>query len=277
MVAANTVVAREGPDVVISHEEFGALPVAKSLGFPVCFVVDFFTAENTARMETLQYADAIVFIERRGLFPEPSYLRGKVRYVGPVVRAFTATRADRGRVRSTLRVPETARLLSVIPGAWANEKRAPLFDLVTEAFRLIPGTDNCLIWIAGNDSEALATRAPDVTVLRSFAPIEELMVASDLVITKANRGTTIDAASLGVPSVSLSYGLNPIDETIIPRIRTNHPLDARSVDARFLAEVLERRLAETASAAAHPCPEFQPGGSARAAAELARFVREHAG
>jgi hypothetical protein len=91
--------------------------------------------------------------------------------------------------------------VSVIPGAWATEQRAPIVDLVIPAFQGLADEDKKLIWIAGRDHEALSGRLaeqPGVMVMKECSPIEKLMVASDLVVTKANRGTTIDLASLGV-------------------------------------------------------------------------------
>jgi hypothetical protein len=48
---------------------------------------------------------------------------------------------------------------------------------------------------------------------------------------------------LAVPSVSLSFGLNPVDETIVSRLHSNVPLDARGIDPAFLAVTIERVLA----------------------------------
>ncbi len=263
-------------DVVVAHEEFAVPPVARALGLPNCFIVDFFGPEKTIFMEALQYADEVLFIEQRGSFPQPSFLKGKVCHVGPVVRPMASGREDRVRAREALALPTPARVISVIPGSWATEKRAPALDLLAAAFARLPGPNKHLVWIAGHDHELLRERfrtAADVLVLRSFSPIEDVMVASDLVITKGNRGTTIEAASLGVPSVSLCYGINPIDEAILPRIRTNLALDARSLDAEFLAETIHDRLGTPPPP---PAPEYRVGGAARAAHALARFVRERA-
>jgi UDP-N-acetylglucosamine:LPS N-acetylglucosamine transferase len=274
LVCANRIMAVERPQAVISHEEFAVLPAAKTLGFPTILMVDFF-APIPIWVESLRYADVILFIERRGIFPEPPGVRGKVRYLGPIVRQMTLTRADRDRCREDLSVTRTTKVVSVIPGAWASEERAPIFDLVMSAFRQLRHQEKKLLWIAGRDSEALAARLehhPDVTVLKELAPIEQLMVASDLVLTKANRGTTVELASLGIPSVSLSFGLNPIDEMIIPRIATNTALHARSVDADFLSEVMTEVLSRQDDAGSQASRDYQQGGARVVAAEIAKMV-----
>jgi UDP-N-acetylglucosamine:LPS N-acetylglucosamine transferase len=277
LVMAQRAIVAEQPDVVVAHEEFAALPAAKSLGYPTSFIVDFFPPEKSAWMEALTYADEILFIERRGIFPEPAHVKGKVRYLGPVVRDMVWTRADRERARHSLSLPSSALVVAVIPGAWATERRAPILDVVTAAFERLAEPEKKLVWVAGDDYEVLSQRLAgdrDVVVLRSHSPIEQLMVASDLVITKANRGTTIDLNSLGVPSISLSYGLNPIDESILPRIRSNHALDARGVDAEFLSELIRQvvRGGATTPLVNPLCPQYGPGGAAPVAAELARFI-----
>ena len=50
------------------------------------------------------------------------------------------------------------------------------------------------------------------------------MVASDLVITKTNRMTVIELASLGIRTLSLSYGLNPVDEQCVAGLEGNETI-----------------------------------------------------
>ena len=278
LMACSRLIASERPDVVVSHEEFPAAPAARAFGCPNCFIVDFFLPEDAPWMDALRYADEILFTEHRGIFAEPSFLRGKVRYLAPVVRIPAVTRGDQKAMRQLMGVSGAPHVISVIPGAWATEQRAPIFDLVTAAFGLLPGSSNRLVWIAGDDHDALVGRGkdlPGLTILRSHSPIEQLMVASDLVITKANRGTIVELAHLGIPSLSLSYRLNPIDEIIVPRIRTNHALDVRGVDAPFLSSVINRLLHNPASlVSTTPSPLYPAGGAAKAATELARFITD---
>jgi UDP-N-acetylglucosamine:LPS N-acetylglucosamine transferase len=274
LVRATRLIFTRQPDLVISHEEFAALPAARSVGVGATFIVDFFVPIDVFT-ESLALADQVFFIEQRGIFTEPPAVRGKVHYVGPIVRQMTLTRADRAAARNELGLPATSTVVSVIPGAWATEQRAPIVDLVLPAFQRLAGEDNKLVWIAGRDHEALASRLagqPGVMVMKECSPIEKLMVASDLVITKANRGTTIDLASLGVPSLSLSFGLNPIDETIIPRIHSNLALNARGIDVPYLAQVMAGILRPEHRSSVHPSREYAPGGAVALARALAAIV-----
>jgi hypothetical protein len=54
------------------------------------------------------------------------------------VRCLAATRADRNGARAALALESDERVVSVIPGAWATEERAPIFDLVVPAFQGLP-------------------------------------------------------------------------------------------------------------------------------------------
>jgi UDP-N-acetylglucosamine:LPS N-acetylglucosamine transferase len=274
-ISAGCLIRELRPSLILSHEEFAVVPLARSMGVPVAFIVDFFSSLDHIYAQSVAYADEVIFIEERGLFPEPKGLQGRIRYVGPVVRGLSCTAADRDAARRELNVPSAAKLVAVIPGAWASEQRVPIASLLLEAFQAVPG-EKRLIWVSGRDLQSLSERAaghPEVSVVPSFAPIERLMVASDLVVTKANRGTTIDAASLGVRSLSLSHGLNPIDETIIPRIPSNTALNAKGIDAVFLGGVLTRLLSEEACVS-RPLPDerYRAGGAGRAAAALADFI-----
>jgi UDP-N-acetylglucosamine:LPS N-acetylglucosamine transferase len=273
LIRCARIIREQRPDVVVSHEEFAALPAAKIYSHPAIFLVDFFPPFEPWK-ESLRHADRIVFIERRGIFPEPPELKGRICYAGPVVRPLQFTRADRVRARGELGLTEAARVIAVVPGAWATEARAPIFPLVSAAFRALPYPDKVLVWIAGADQEDLSRAAAgssDVRVLRQHSPIERVMVASDLVITKANRGTTIELSRLGIPSISLSHGINPIDEMIIPRIHGNLALNMKAVDGAFLVETMRDLL----EAGAPPAAQIRPDrGAATAAAEIARFLAQ---
>jgi hypothetical protein len=63
-------------------------------------------------VESLRYADEILFIERRGIFPEPPGVQGKVKYVGPIIRSMAVTRADRDRCRKDLGFTKTAKIIT---------------------------------------------------------------------------------------------------------------------------------------------------------------------
>jgi hypothetical protein len=272
LVRATRTMAKVRADAVVSHEEFAALPAAHVFRKPAVFLVDFFP-QYDLRLDSLRYADRILFIEHRGIFEEPAEVAGRVRYVGPVLRPLLASRADRPAAREEMGVSPATKLVSVIPGAWANETRAPMCDLVIAAWEALPHAQKKLIWVAGTDQAALAQKAcgrSDITILQHHSPIERLMVASDLVITKSNRGTTIDAARLLVPSLSLSFGFNRIDEAIIPRLHSNVPLQVRGIDAPYLSATIDRLLRSEQRPA--PTPLYARSSAAEVAREILAVI-----
>jgi hypothetical protein len=196
-------------------------------------------------MQTLTYAESVTFLGERGIFDEPSYLKGKITYVGPTVRDFKYNKNDRDRARQELGMQNDLTVVTVLPGGWANEQRAPLLDLLLPAFQALPQARRLLSWVAGDDFEYLSDRTKgmhDVLVLKKAWPIEQLMVASDLIVTKGNRITIMEASALGLPSISLSNGQNPVEDFIVPRIKSNLPLRVRGISSEFLARCMDNMI-----------------------------------
>ncbi|MFZ0936527.1 MAG: hypothetical protein WA015_19550 [Bryobacteraceae bacterium] len=273
------VIARLSPNVVIAHEEFAAAPAAKLFGLPVYFLTDFFASPAHIWMESLAYADEVIFIDEPGIHEPPAYLRDKIYYTGPIIRPFAYCPDDRLRARSELRLQSDAVVVLVLPGGWLNEKRAPIVDLVMPAFKSLPFEKKVLVWIAGQDSELLQARYrddSDVIVKELDWQIDRWMVACDVAITKGTRITSLELASLGVPSISLSFGLNRPDDIRVARIPSNTALDARTLNSQRLAAEILRILQTQRPAAPSSDACIQSGLSAtaaRLAAHLA-MIRE---
>jgi hypothetical protein len=245
LIKSSDIIRRESPRIVLCHEEFAAVIAARAFGVPVVWLDDWFLDERDLRMQALKHVDSVIFMGEPGVFDEPSYLKGKIRYVGAVLREFRYHKQDRQRARQELGIDNGVTVVSVMPGAWATEERARIFDLLMPAFAALQRTRKLLCWIAGRDYAALCARTkevPDVRMLEAHWPTEQLIVASDLVITKGNRGTIQEAAELGVPSISLSYGQNPIDEIIVSRIRSNLQLRVKGINVDYLTKCMDDTL-----------------------------------
>jgi UDP-N-acetylglucosamine:LPS N-acetylglucosamine transferase len=139
---------------------------------------------------------------------------------------------------------------------------------------MLPYAAKRLVWLAGNDYENLASRCserPDITILRVDWRIDRLFAACDLVITKANRTTVFEAASLGIPSISLSTGANWPDEVAISGIRSNVMLNARFITPENLA----KHISEGVRSGRRPTNSLPQWSGIEAAAErISRAIED---
>lgn len=233
------------PDVVVSHEEIAAVLSAKIFGVPSIFISEYLLNANHLLMQALGYAATVILLADPGWFDEPPYLKEKIKYLGSMVREFKYHKQDRERARQELGIDNDLTVVSVLPGGWATEQREPIADLLLPAFARLDRPRKLMCWVAGNDFEALldlAKTSSDLQVFRKLWPIEQLMVASDLVIAKGNRITVLEASELGVPTISLSHGFNPIDDIIVSHIKTNLPLRVKGITSDYLAKSIDAVL-----------------------------------
>lgn len=259
------------PHLIVAHEEPAALIAAEAFGICSLFITDFFQDPGTFPMQALQFASEIIFLGDRGIFTEPPFLNGRVQYVGAAVRRFKYRRSDRTTARAELGIPADGTIIACMPGSW-TEEQAPICDLLAGAFDALPLPTKRLVWIAGRDYELISRRfagRPEVAVKQEDWHIGRLMVASDLVITKTTRSTIRELGALGIPSISLSHGLNWPDDVVANSISSNTALDARNADKETLARAIAERIAGSKS---EPRSSDWPDGISKAAAVIARYV-----
>ena len=259
MVLAGKLIGWLEPDLVVAHEEFAVLPVAKIFDKPTVLITDWFTDPERYTMTTLAFADRIVFLDEPGHFEEPESASGKVQYVGPVIRKFRYSRDDRERAREELRVPENALVLAVLPGSW-REQELPILDLVLNAFDLLENDPKHMIWMAGEDCALIQgrTASRENVIVQGYDPeIDRVMVAADVAITKSTRKTLFELSLLGVPSISISSGLNPVDDLRAARFSGNLAASMDITAADLAAAVIRasRRIlvAGKGAAGVHRC------------------------
>lgn len=236
------------PDVLISHEEFASLVAARSLSLPAVCLTDWFLDPSNIRMQALNYADEILFMEESGIFTEPPYLRGKVSYTGPIIKPLQYAESDRSRARDEMKISDQSLVITCISGT-TNEVTSPIIDLVFSAFESINERDKCLLWVDEVNYDILRSKGgsrSNVRIIKVDSMLDRTMVASDVVITKCTRNTLRELNYLGIPSVSLSHGLNWIDDVLANRIETNAPLDARTTSTQKLAETLLQSIGKRA-------------------------------
>ncbi len=268
-VLAGKLIAWLRPDVVLSHEEFPALPVAKVFGTPTLAVTDWFNPTESYSSHSLKYADRILFAGERGAFEEPDWVRDKTRYVGYLVRPLEPRPAIREESRRRLGLDPDAFVVGVVPGD-TPESVTPAADLVADAFHLAPIENKQLVWLAGPDFETLSSRFADdprVLLLRDESALEPLTGAMDIAITKGGRNTTLlELGLLGVPAVVLSNGENSANDRKAQHLPHVAFRMLEQADAAWLAG----RLGEAVGAVRRPVP--LPLGLDVCAEEISAFL-----
>lgn len=235
---------RTSPRLVIGHEEFGAIPAARIFGLPTAFITHWFGPEKIPSMQALAGVDRILFIEAPGHFPEPHFLQGRIDYVGSVLRRFRFLPSDRKQLRKELNVACDETIVTCFLGSWGEEK-SPVCDLILEAFQGLPRERKRLIWVASRDFAIVAEKCSgkeDVTVLEWLEEPERIMIASDLAITKGTYNVGKELEAIGVPSISLSHGRNPIDDHYSRCLSNNTFLYADETSPRTLISHMEALL-----------------------------------
>jgi hypothetical protein len=168
-------------------------------------------------MGTLRFADQVLFLGQPGVFPEPPWVSERIHYLGALLREFQYGPGDRTRARSELGLPMDAVVIGVFPGSW-READTPLLETVESMFDALDAASKRLIWLAGPDYDEVRTRLgrrTDVLAIEQTWSIDQLMVACDAAITKSNRKAAIELACLKVPSIAVSWELNPADDTVV--------------------------------------------------------------
>jgi hypothetical protein len=261
LVLAGQVIGWLGPDLVVAHEEFAALPAAKIFDRETLFLTDWFIEAGDLRMDLLRFANRILFLDDPGIYEEPPCVQERVDYLGPIVRAFQYGRQDRAKARQELGIPQDAFVAGIFPGSHP-EQREPIIDLVIEAVSRLPQAR--LHWVGGPDADLmhqLAAKHENLHFCPLSRQIDRDYVACDVAITKANRKSVLELEVLGIRSVSLTHRYNRIDDRRAATFQNTKLLDAKTTTPEELASLLVSQAADG------PAPStIQPGAAATAAA-----------
>jgi UDP-N-acetylglucosamine:LPS N-acetylglucosamine transferase len=239
------------PTLVVSHEECFVVPIAKGMGLPTVFLTDWFGPADTVNMQALKFADEVVFLDDAGYQDVPRHVTDRIVYVGAVLRNGLVDGPGilgRDECRALLGLPPRGLTLVVIPGGAMlhSEALAPILDLVLRAYDGIDDPDKRLVWVAGGIDHALVSKRasdrPDIIVMKPHGTIARTMRAASVVITKANRMTTLECEAVGVPSISISFGNNPPDDNRVARIRSNTALRAKGLEPDVLRQCVSDSL-----------------------------------
>jgi hypothetical protein len=235
------VIQENRPTILISHEEFAALPIASAFGVPSVFMSDWFGAANTLTMQSLAHAGEVIVLDDPGFTDLPTGIESKLSWAGPVLRQLQDSGLSKEACRMKLGLPGRAFIVGVMPGSalMHSEAYAPTMDLILNAFDLLDEPGRHLIWVTPETDAAIVEQRlsarSNATLVRACPEIDHIMLSCDVVLTKGNRITTLELAALSIPTISLSWGTNNIDDRRISRVSSNIALRARGLTSDLLA------------------------------------------
>lgn len=271
---AGAVIREYQPRLVAAHEEFAVPPAARILDTPSVFLTDWFSDSNHSNMRALESADEILFVDEPGAFAEPTYLQGKVRYVGPVLRERQYGPDDRARARRELGLEggQLAVGVFVHPGR-RSETAAPICGLLLSGLDRL-GVSAKIFWLSDDDRVLAAqlTARTDAVMLDPTAPFDRLMAACDLAVTKGNRNIVLELAAFGVPTISFSHGLNRMDDIRTSRVQGNTTLAAARLTPETLAACIEAKVGGRPDRPRRLSPACFPDGALGVAQRLIKMA-----
>lgn len=257
-------IRRKRPTMVISHEEF-CLPAAASVyGVPSALLTDWFPPQYSLAHYGMAYADRVIVLDTEDIHHNvPEEVSEKVTFVGPVLQCDRVSPNDRRAMRRRLGLSEDAVVVMVMPGSafQHSEKRAPICDLVSNAFQLLSPPRKRLLWIAREQDyevvHAKLSERHDVSVWRPLIHALPVMSVANVIVTTGNRITVLESEALNIPSISLSYGNNPVDDVRIAAISSNTALQAERADPENVAKAISAALDKGVLPTEYPSPAIR--------------------
>jgi UDP:flavonoid glycosyltransferase YjiC (YdhE family) len=232
------------PRLVVSHEEFVAVPAATIFRLPTVFLTHWFFPSPHLMNEAIGFARSIGFLETEGAMISPSTLQGKIVYLGPVLRQFRYLPRDRRALREEMGFGDDELVLGVFPGTthrgMMGEHIRESMRLTLNAFHELPVPAKAFLLIGGAVEELLGTdhQIEKIITVESHPHPEAMMIVSDVAITTGSYAIGAELMALGVPSISLSGGLNQIDDFFAKRRRNNRFLYYKEATSAQLAEII---------------------------------------
>jgi hypothetical protein len=120
-----------------------------------------------------------------------------------------------------------------------------LFETVESMFDALDADPRRLHWLAGADYDTIRTRLgarSDVQVFEQSRTVDQLMVSCDVAITKSNRKAAIELTHLKVPSVAITWELNPADDTVVSTLPGVVRLSGAALTPEILGTTIHQLL-----------------------------------
>jgi UDP-N-acetylglucosamine--N-acetylmuramyl-(pentapeptide) pyrophosphoryl-undecaprenol N-acetylglucosamine transferase len=197
------VMSRTKPDAVVGDEEFSSVSLALESRLPHALVSDElelgFARTWLARKVEQRVSEWYTELQSRVnllIIPDAGQDIGNKRHVGPVVRRATKTRAQ---VFDEIGIPHDRKLVVVaLSGSGIGDS---LVEGSISALRKIPEAN--LVLMGNRGDKVTGEMVYDVGVVRDG---QNLVAASDIVVSTAGKSTIDEAASFGTPLVAIPIG-----------------------------------------------------------------------
>ncbi|MDV3276849.1 MAG: hypothetical protein LYZ69_00100 [Nitrososphaerales archaeon] len=221
------------PDLVVGDEEFSGLVAAKERGLRNVMITDelelgfargWLARKIEARVES--WYEALQSQVDLLIVPEAGTDSANRRYVGPIVRGVTRSKAN---VVDEFSLPKQGRMLLLsLSGAGLGD------HLVRPLMRALARSGDDYLVITGNRGDTLAgDRVYDLGVVRDN---QNLVAAADLVISTAGKSTIDEATGAGTPIIVVPMRNHAEQE------RNAAALGFKPDDIGRLSELIQERL-----------------------------------
>jgi UDP-N-acetylglucosamine--N-acetylmuramyl-(pentapeptide) pyrophosphoryl-undecaprenol N-acetylglucosamine transferase len=226
------------PALVVGDEEFSSVSLALEAGIEQVLIADElnlgFARGAISRRVEKRVGEWYLGLQRRVahlLVPSFGKDEGNTHYVTPIVRPVTKARED---VRKELSVPEAARV--VLFSSSGSGIGAFLFKKTLGSFRKVCAGDDALL-VAGSIGISHSRGVRELGVVRDN---QNLVAASDLVVSTAGKSTIDEAASSGTPIIAIPIRNHAEQE------RNASELGLGPGDADRMEELMRERLGRRA-------------------------------
>jgi len=254
-------VATLSPTLVVGDEEFASVSLAMEKGLPHALISDelqlgFARSAIAKRMEAYASRWYVDFQRRVSNLLVPSFGtdRGNIHYMTPVTREVTkpreATRAEHG-------LPLDSRV--VLLSSSGSGRRRFLLQRAVEAFRKVRGDSDVFATTGVGGPPVRDDKVHELGIVRDN---QNLVAASDLVISTAGKSTIDECASTGTPMIAIpiknhaeqernaaeiGFTFRDADrlEELIPKLLGKRSEPARYAGAERTADYLESLFPST--------------------------------
>ncbi|MBI5458980.1 UDP-N-acetylglucosamine--N-acetylmuramyl-(pentapeptide) pyrophosphoryl-undecaprenol N-acetylglucosamine transferase [Methanobacterium sp.] len=211
------------PDVVVSDSHYSVPITCKVLGIPCVLVSNDLAPELkevNQKDRTLEYlenglqrfikdvsrlCDSIIIPDIQNSYEVPAPIRHRVNFTGPILKMDTHLMASKKELRQRFRFGKSEKMVMATVGG--SEFGNKLLKLLHQA---APDLDcDRIILVTGPQIKLDLESSPRIICKRFLGDIMEWMKLSDFLVSLAGHTTSMEIASLGIPSLMVPIENHP--------------------------------------------------------------------